>query len=189
MKILLNLLPVEKKAEIRKDARFRMVVAQGFGLVFLSLFYCCILLGISALLSIRLSSERELLSVDGLAVSGRSEVDSYEKTFQDTNRNVSEISNLLKNHVSWEKLFRAIDTATPSGVFYTKILVGNDLVFSASGTAPNRESLLALESAMNQSECFRDASVPLSDKLVKENIDFQLGAAVQKSCLVGEQNQ
>ena len=76
---------------------------------------------------------------------------------------------------------------TPPGVLYTKILAGNDLAFSASGTAPNREALLTLESAMNQSDCFKDASVPLSDKLVKENIDFQLSATIQKSCLVDGQ--
>lgn len=187
MKILLNLLPVEKKVEMRKNARFRMIVAQGSGIIFLGFFYCCALLGISALLSTQLSSAQGLVSGGGSAVSGKNEIESYEKTFQETNRNVAEISKLLDNHVSWEKFFQAIDTVTPPGVLYTKILAGNDLAFSASGTAPNREALLTLESAMNQSDCFKDASVPLSDKLVKENIDFQLSATIQKSCLVGGQ--
>ncbi|QQS16026.1 MAG: hypothetical protein IPK84_01550 [Candidatus Moraniibacteriota bacterium] len=191
MKILLNLLPVEKKIEMRRQTRFRMIVAHGSVIIFLGFFYCCSLLGISALLSSQLSSMQGLLSSDGAsAVSGQREIESYEQSFQDTNKRVSEISRLLAGHISWKPLFRALDTATPSGVLYSKIAVGNDLFFSASGTAPSREALLALENSVNDSDCFSDASVPLSDKLVKENIDFQLSATVLKSCLVsGEDNQ
>lgn len=190
MKILLNLLPAEKKSEMRKQTRFRMVVAQGSGIIFLGFFYCCALLGISALLSSQLSAAQGLLSNDGTStVSGKKEIESYEKTFQDTNKQVSEISRLLGEHVSWTHFFQVIDRATPLGVFYTKVLAGNDLSFSASGTAPNREALLALENSMNNSDCFLNATVPLSDKLVKEDIDFQLSATIRKSCLVDTQKE
>lgn len=190
MKILLNLLPTEKKVEMRRQMRFRMIVAHGSVFIFLGFFYCCALLGISVLLSSQLSSTQGLLSNDGAsAVSGQKEIESYEKSFQDTNRQVSEISRLLTGHVSWTKFFRAIDAATPPGVLYTKVLVGNNLSFSASGTAPNREALLDLEHALNTSGCLSDATVPLSDKLVKENIDFQVSATVKKSCLVSAGSQ
>ena len=188
MKILLNLLPAEKKIEIRKDNRFRMIVAQGSGVLFLGVFYCCLLLGISWLLSEQLSSTKGL-SDDGSSSSpGKSEIASYEKTFQETNANISEISRLLENHVLWEKFFRSIQSATPDGVLYTKLLAKNDFTLSASGTAPSREALLLLEKNMNDSDCFRDAAVPLSDKLVKENIDFQLDAIIEKTCLVSATN-
>ena len=185
MKILLNLLPTEKKIEMRRQMRFRMIVAYGSVVIFLGFFYCGALLGISALLSSQLSLMRGLLSNDGAsAVSEQKEIESYEKSFQDTNKQVAEISRLLAGHVSWTRFFRAIDTATPPGILYTKMLVGNNLSFSASGTAPDREALLALENALNDSDCFSNATVPLSDKLVKENIDFQVSATVRKSCLV-----
>ncbi len=190
MKILLNLLPVEKKSEIRRQTYFRMIVAQGSGIIFLGSFYCCMLLGISVLLSSQLSLAQSLLSNDGAsAVSGKKEIESYEKTFQDTNKQVLEISRLLGEHVSWTHFFRVIGDATPQGVLYTKMLARNDLSFSASGTASNREALLALESAMNNSDCFSNATVPLSDKLMKEDIDFQLNANIRKSCLVGTQEE
>ncbi len=188
MKILLNLLPVEKKTEMRKNNRFRMVVAQGSGVIFLGFLYSCALLGISFLLSAQLSSVRGL-SGDSSFVSEKNEIESYENTFQETNKRVSEVSQLLSQHVSWEKFFRSLDLATPPGVFYTKLLTGRDFSLSMSGTAPDRETLLLLEKNMNDSDCFRakDESpmIPLSNKLVKENIDFQLDAVIEKSCLVG----
>lgn len=191
MKILLNLLPSEKKIEMRKNNRFRMVLAQGSGIIFLGFFYCCALLGISALLSLQLASLQGSSDEESSMAPKRSEVESYEKIFRETNTRVSEISLLLKNHISWEKFFRSLEAATPQGVLFTKILTKNDLSFSASGTAPNRDALLLLEKNMNESDCFRAEDdrpmVPLSNKLVKENIDFQLDAVIEKNCLVSNE--
>ncbi len=192
MKILLNLLPPEKKSETRKRLRFRVIVAQGTLIILLGIFYWGILLGISGMLSFQLTLTKELSFEGGPTdASGKMEIESYEKTFQDENKRVAEVSRVLNQHVSWERFFEAIDAATPPGVLYTKMATGSDLSFSASGTAPNREALLALESSMNGSPCFSGASVPLSDKLAKENIDFQLSATIRKSCLVasGEENK
>lgn len=185
MKILLNLLPGEKKAEMRRNNRFRMIIAHGSVVVFIGFFYCCALLGISRLLTLQLASVRSLSNGSAASVAGAMEVESYEALYRETNAKVSEVARLLGGHVSWGVLFRSLDTATPPGVLYTRILAKNDLVFSVSGTAPSRESLLLLEKNMNESDCFRDALVPLSDKLVKDNIDFQLDAVVEKSCLLG----
>lgn len=186
MKILLNLLPDEKKVEMRRNKRFRMIIAHGSVVVFIGFFYCCALLGISRLLTSQLASARSLSNGSATSIAGATEVESYEALYRETNQKVSEVARLLGGHVSWGRLFRSLDVATPPGVSYTSISAKNDLVFSASGIAPNRETLLLLERNMNQSECFRDALVPLSDKLVKNNIDFQLDAAIEKSCLLGE---
>ncbi len=189
MKILLNLLPIEKKVEMRRDNRFRMIVAQGSGVIFLELFYGCVLLGVSWLLSTQLSSVRELARGGASLSPEKSESESYEKTFHETNATVAEISQLLDRHVSWEKFFWSLETATPSGVFYTKIITKNDFLISANGTAPNREALLLLEKNMNDSDCFRAPDngpmIPLSDKLEKKDIEFQLDAVIEKKCLIG----
>jgi hypothetical protein len=188
MKILLNLLPVEKKTEMLKNKRFRMIVAQGSGIIFLGFSYCCALLGISFLLSVQLSSTRGL-SGGSSFVEEKNEIESYEAVFRETNAKASEISQLLAGHVLWEKFFQSLEAATPPGVLYTKMLSKNDFSFSASGTAPNRDALLLLEKNMNESDCFRSKDggpmIPLSNKLVKENIDFQLDAMIERSCLVG----
>lgn len=186
MKILLNLLPEEKKKEMRRNTRFRMIVAHGSGIIFLGFFYCCVLLGISVLLSLQLESVRG--SMSSAEASRKSERDSYEVIFRKTNTQASEVMLLLGKHVTWERFFRELESATPPGVSYTKLLAKNDFSLSLSGKAPDRESLLSLERNMNDSACFRakDESpmVPLSNKLVKENIEFQLDAMIEKTCLV-----
>ena len=113
----------------------------------------------------------------------REEIASYESVFRDTNAKTVKISTLLANHVSWTKLFRTLEGATPEGVLYTHLLTKNDYTITLNGTAANREALLLLQKNLNESGCFQNADVPLSNMLVKENIDFQLNAIMQKSCL------
>lgn len=183
MKILLNLLPSEKKAEMRRNVRFRMVVAHGSALLFLGFLYCGALLGISFLLSLQLASIRGGVGKDS-DQSPAAEIVSYEKIFRETNAKTAEITMLLSRHVSWGAFFRELDSVTPPGVSYSKLLTQENFSFSLAGVARDREALLSLEKRVNDSSCFRDAVVPLSDKLVKENIDFQLDAVIEKTCII-----
>lgn len=187
MKILLNLLPEEKKTTMHRNNRFRMLITHGSGFIFLAFLYCCTLFGISFLLSLQHDSVRGV-SGDTSFAAEKQEIESYEKTFRETNARISEISQLTAKHVVWEPLFRAIERATPESVFYTKMVAKNDLSFTATGTASDRESLLLLEKNIEESDCFRSKDgipiIPLSNKLVKENIEFQLDAVIEKRCLV-----
>lgn len=185
MKILLNILPIEKKQEMRENIRFRKIVAHGMIFVFLAIFYGGILLGVFMLLSSKLSSLQTAENVDSAEAPKESEIKSYEKVFLETNEKVLEMSLLLKKHISWEKFFRSVEINTPSGVFYTRIVTKNDYSFSMNGIAPDRETLLLLERNMkNDSKCFNSVVVPLSNKLVKEKINFQLDAIIEKSCII-----
>lgn len=192
MKILLNLLPQEKKTMMHRNNRFRMLVMHGFGFIFLVFLYCCTLFGISFLLSLQHDSVKGL-SGDMSFVAEKREIESHEKLFQETNARISEISQLMVKHVLWEPLFRTIERTTPESVLYTKIIAKNDLSFSAIGMASNRESLLLLEKNIEESECFRPKEgvpiIPLSNKLVKENIEFQLDAVIEKKCLIANESK
>lgn len=188
MKILLNILPAEKKTDMRRNVRFRMIIAHGSAVIFLGFLYSCALLGISFLLSLQLASSRGP-SGQGGGSSNENEVGSYETMFRETNAWASEVSSLVGKHLSWGRFFRSLETATPEGVFFDRLATKTDYTIALSGRANNRESLLLLEKNMNDSDCFRDAAVPLSDKLVKENIDFQLDAVIEKSCLVAGKSQ
>ncbi|QQS21349.1 MAG: PilN domain-containing protein [Candidatus Moraniibacteriota bacterium] len=181
MKILLNLLPPEKKEEMRKNSRFRMVVLQGAAFLSLGAFYYAMLLGISFLLSIERSSGERL---SGENVSRKQEVESYESVFRDANKHIAEISAALSGHVSWSHFFRELERSTPPGILYTSLMTKTDLSLEISGKATDRESLLLFERQINESDCFRDAIIPLADKLVKENIDFQLSAAIERTCVL-----
>ncbi len=183
MKILLNLLPAEKKADRRKDVRFRLIVLHGTTILFLLVLYCCILFGVSMALSKRIDAARASMDNDTEA-SKRNEIESYEKVFTETNTKISEIMTIADKHVMWKKFFQSIESATPDGIFYTKFLTKNDFSFSVVGVAPNRESLLILEKNMNDADCFRDVVIPLANKLEKENINFQLNAIIEISCVV-----
>ncbi len=185
MKILLNLLPEEKKYEIQRNVRFRVVMVHGFGFVILSLFLLCAVFGISRLLLVQLDSlRRPDPSVGAVAEDALS---LYEAKFRETNAMSSETELLLERHTAWNEFFRELGIATPEGVLYTHLSVKESYQASFSGRARSREDLLLLERNMNSSSCFRDAVIPLSDKLVKEDIDFQLDAVVEQSCLSKKQ--
>lgn len=183
MKILLNLLPQEHKQATERHVRFRMIVAQGSVMLLLAGFYCTILFGVSFLLSSQLENEKDTSKQTESQAQALADIAAYEAAFRDANTKSSELANILDKHVSWTEFFHALDESVPAGVTVTNML-SKDNELTISGTAKNRETLLDFQNRMNDSSCFSDASVPLSDLLEKQDIDFALSANIQDTCLL-----
>lgn len=187
MKILLNLLPREQKRATERHVRFRMIVAQGSALLLLAGFYCAILLGISFLLSSQLKSDVDTSKQTESQSKALADIATYESAFRAANTKSAELSRILAQHVAWKEFFRALDENVPSDIVITNVL-SKDYQVTLSGTAKNREALLEFQRNMNNSSCFSESSVPLSDLLEKENIDFALSATIQEECLIEVKN-
>lgn len=187
MKILLNLLPQEQKQATERHVRFRMIVAQGSVLLLLAGFYCTALLGISFLLSAQLKSDADTSKQTESQSQALVDIATYESAFRTANAKSAELSRMLARHVAWGGFFRALDENIPSDISVTNIL-SKGYQLTISGTAKNREVLLQFQQRMNDSACFSDATVPLSDLLEKENIDFALSANIKENCLLSEKH-
>lgn len=188
MKILLNLLPQEQKYTTERHVRFRMIVAQGSALLLLAGFYCAILFSISFLLSAQLKNDSDASRQTESQSKALTDIATYETAFRTANTKSAELSKMLAQHVTWGDFFRSLDESVPSNIVITNLLSKDDQL-TLSGTAKNREALLEFQRRMNDSPCFSESSVPLSNLLEKENIDFALSTTIQEKCLLIAKNR
>jgi Tfp pilus assembly protein PilN len=180
MNIRLNLLPEEKKAEVRRARDFRFILWQGVSLVFLAAAYLGILEGVHAALGIRLQEVGQAGRTAETEALG--EIQAYENLFQETNRKVSGLDRLQKEHLFWSNALAQLEAAVPDGIVLERLLT-NEAVLSLAGKAATRDALLGFQSSLNGSECFSGAKVPLSDLFSQKDIDFQIEVEVRQECL------
>lgn len=181
MDIRINLLPEEKKQEIRSNQRFYAVLWQGISLLLLLALYGGVLGGLYATLSFQLENSEKIESNGGKEGS-IAEVGHYENIFREANDQIEVTRRFQQEHIRWSRVFMALDAIVPESVTLGKVS-SKDYQFSLSGKAQTREALLEFQAKMNQSDCFQNANVPLSDLFSQKNIEFQMDAEVKSSCL------
>lgn len=181
MEIKLNLLPEEKKKEIRRSKRLKFVVWQGTICVFLIVFFGCILFSIYYMLSFQLKDLKMAADLE-LQQSVFQEVSSAERLFEETNAATKDLKALQREHVVWTRFFDEINTILTNKIVIEKIITKNYTI-SLSGIAETRDDLLRFQSQLNESSCFQNANIPLSDLFSQKNTQFQLDVEIKKECL------
>jgi Tfp pilus assembly protein PilN len=110
------------------------------------------------------------------------EIDAAERKFKEVNKKVSTLLTLQQEHTTWSSLFLSLNTIIPEGILLEKLVTTNQQI-SLSGKATTRDILLQFQDKLNQSDCFKNAKIPLSDLFIQENVDFQLDVEIKKECL------
>lgn len=181
MRIYLDLLPQERKEEIKRKKTFWIVVRQEIRFLLPIAFFIAIILAININLKIQLESLEKIYSLEQ-SRAGYQELKGYEGEFRDVNSKISEISNIQKGHLYWSHVFRELSNLTPAGISISR-LITKDYQISLAGEAKTREDLLAFEDKIKASNCFSNIEMPLSNLVSKENVDFQIDFNVQQNCL------
>ena len=181
MKILLNLLPEEKKKEIQKRKVIKLVIWQEVLIILSIVFFISIAYGSNLALKIQLGG-LEKASLEEENLGGYNRVKEYEKEFQEINEKVSFIAKIQENHFHWQVILAEFNELVTNEIELDD-LISNDYEIIVNGKARTRESLVALQERVTSSECFFDVQVPLSDIVVREDIDFQLSFSINRDCL------
>jgi Tfp pilus assembly protein PilN len=181
MKIKLNLLSEARKSELRKKTHYRLIVMQGSLFIFLLLFYIIVLASVSASQSVWLKSLENTNASDEQSRIF-AEINTHEKKIQNANKEASDVMRFQQEHVVWSNFFSALNSVIPDGVLLEKISTANQRI-SLLGVADTRDALLQFQSKLNDSKCFWNATVPLSNVFAQEKIDFQLDVDIKKECL------
>ena len=84
--------------------------------------------------------------------------------------------------INWTNFFNEIDRVLPEGIIFNEI-ANVDYKVLVSGVATTREALLEFKSNLEKSECFSTVNVPISNIVVKKNVDFQVDFVINKECL------
>lgn len=181
MQIYLDLLPEDRKVELKKKKLFRAVIFQEVKLLVPVVFFATVL----AVINFNLKTQFEI------AMSSRSQNDSqeqyqemkiYEEKFREINQKVTTFSNFQGKHLHWSKFFLEFTRLVPQNV-YLNSLTTKDYQISLSGKAKNRDDLLAFQEKLKSSQCFSGVEVPLSNLVSKQDVVFQIDLNVKPECL------
>ncbi|MCX6765497.1 MAG: PilN domain-containing protein [Candidatus Moranbacteria bacterium] len=181
MKIYLDLLPEEKKEEIKKKKAFWMIIRQELRFLIPIIVFISILFSINLILKIQSDSWNGIYSLEQ-SQKEYQELKTYEEEFRQVNSKISSFSRLQEGHLYWSNVFYQLSDLVPEEISING-LITKDYQVSLSGKAKNRNNLLALQEKIQSSECFSNVNVPLSNLVNKENVDFQIDFEVAINCL------
>lgn len=181
MKIYLDLLPQEKKNKIKHDKIFSRILREELLFIVPLLVFIVLLFNVYYILNYQYNS----LSAEGTA--GKSldkyqELSTYENKFKEINESVTVLNKLYANHLHWTNVLVELGNVTPDGIYLEDLSTKNYQIFLL-GKARTRENLLAFKANLEQSSCFKDINIPLSNLVVKDDIDFQMDLTVNNDCL------
>lgn len=182
MRILLNLLPEERKAALAVRFFSRFFLWQTALVLLLLLFYISILGGIYFLLRHEAAANQNILSSFDQFDTETKRLLEYQEAFKETNAVTEDLSRYFSRHLEWGKLFRTLEALTPDGVVYSQLLT-KDYTVSLVGQAETREQFLAFEAALKGSDCVSDVKVPLSNLFSQTELDFQIDFNIRPACL------
>jgi Tfp pilus assembly protein PilN len=181
----INVLSEEKKSALRRRKRFRLMVWQESAFLALVVLGVAITGSVYAMLDIRLRQEEASIAIarqEGML----REIDAAEQIFVKTNVDVADVLRFQREHLFWSNVLDALREARSSDIELVNLST-TDRRLSLSGFANTRDALLAFQDHLNDSACFANARVPLSDLFAQENVDFQLDVEVRRECLRSKQ--
>ncbi len=182
MRILLNLLPDEKKSLADRRMRFRFLVWQIFLLFSLEVFFLAILIVISTLLNFE-QKHQELLGQDfNRFHDEEKKLKLYEEKFRATNEHIRSVSLINKNHYIFTNIFFLLDRHVSDAILLEHV-VTKDWKLFLSGTAETRDALIAFNESLKKEECFSAVNLPLSNLLAQKEIAFQFDITLTEACL------
>ncbi|EKD46436.1 MAG: hypothetical protein ACD_67C00237G0003 [uncultured bacterium] len=181
MKIYLDLLPKQRKSEIRRKKIFRILLREEALFLLPLLLFIIILLNVYYLISVQ----------HDISIAAHSSIESqekyqelnlYEEKFKQVNETASLILKISDGHLHWGKVFDKMNGIIPEGIALTGFSTKNYKIFLI-GNAKDRNILLNFKEKLSSDQCFEDVNVPLSNLVVKENVDFQMDFSIKQDCL------
>lgn len=181
MKIYLDLLPKQRKLELKRKKLFRRILREEFLFLLPVILFVAILLNIYYLLLIEHDAS---IVAKSLAESQDKyqELSSYEEKFKQVNNDAAKLLKIQSGHLHWAVIFNKLSDAMPEESLITDFSTKDFKVFLV-GKAKSRDILLNLKGNLEADECFTDVNVPLSNLVVRDDIDFQIDLSINQDCL------
>ena len=100
-----------------------------------------------------------------------------------TNELLLALEQLHTNYTHWTIALTAITDRVPTGITLTSLTVDRGTALRIEGHAATRESLLAFRDTIQGFPFLRDVTVPFSNILQRERIDFSIDARVDRTVI------
>ncbi len=182
MKTYLDLLPENKRNELRNSNLVRRIVWQEAGLAFPVILLTVYLISMNLALGIQLEAEDKISSRENSTPS-QIEIAGYESRFDKVNRTVGLNNRVSAKHINWNSVTQKLIELVPERV-YLKSLETRDYRIAILGWARERQDFLDFQRALGDSDCFKNIVDPLSNLVSRKNLDFTLEFEVKRECLL-----
>ncbi|HMN19579.1 MAG TPA: hypothetical protein PKA31_03230 [Candidatus Moranbacteria bacterium] len=182
MDISLDLLPVQRKQELRRARIFRMLVREQAVFLLPLLMFIGILGGVVLVLK---TDQQSVISAGAMGEGQGQfqELKVFEEEFQRTNDSVERIMKMEKAHLHWSRALRDLGRLLPQGAIVSELST-KDYTVMLRGKAKTREDLLSLKSALEGYGCAENVQVPLSNLVSRTDVEFQVDFTLKKECLL-----
>lgn len=167
--------------ELRRKKIFRKILRQEFLFLLPVLLFIIILFNVSYLLSIKY----DVAMLEKSVVESQDkyqEFSSYEEKFKQVNDNSAKLLNIQAKHMYWTEVFNKLSEALPNEISITDFSTSDYKIFLV-GKAKSRDILLNFKGILEADPCFTNINVPLSNLVVKDDIDFQMDLEISSDCL------
>jgi len=181
MKIYLDLLPDYRKKEIKRKKTFHAILGEEILFLAPVVLFILILLNVYYVLVLQKNSsinENSLQQSQGKY----QQVGVYQEKFKQVNTFSQALSKIQAGHLHWINIFQKLSESTPDNIQISNLSTKNYTVFLV-GKAKTRDDLINFKNKLGESGCFQNINVPLSNLVVKDNVDFQIDLTVSKDCL------
>lgn len=182
MKIKLNLVPPERKEELKKIYKLRMVIRWEVQLAAIFVLLILALVSINAIVKINLSIAQNNLDMIDKNSEQYQAIEDYDKEIKGVVSTTGNISSVQSAQLYWSKFLTRLDEKVITGIALSK-LETNNYVVSLSGKADMRDNLIAFKENIERDSCFSDVNFPLSNLVSPGNIEFQMDFKTKKECL------
>lgn len=180
--IKLNLIPPYKKEEIEQSNKLLAVLGWEIKLSGILLVFVSMLLSINYILQLNLAS----MSIDFDSGTGKNnqikKLIEYDEKIKEMNLIVSKEMKLQNGQLIWSNLFQKLNENFPESIELKSITTENYAVL-LSGIAQKRDELIAFRDKLEKEDCFSEVDLPLSNLVMKENIDFRINFNIKSDCL------
>lgn len=169
--ISLNLLPPEKKKNINLARAYLMLKK-----VIIMLLIITSLSSIT-LLATKLTLQNQFVKYINETTLTTKYVQLFNNEIRKFNQDLKNVENVQNEYLPQSLFYLNLIELMPAGINLESINI-NDNKMLLAGTALDRESLLELEKNLKNSSLFSDIMIPLENKLIKNDIKFNVKATV-----------
>ena len=181
MKIYLDLLPDYRKQEIKRKNFFHAILGEEMLFLVPVILFILILLNVYYVLVLQKNSS--ISENSSQQSQGKyQQLGIYQEKFKKINDLDQVLDKIQLGHLYWINLFQKLNEATPNSIQISNLSTKNYTVFLV-GKAKTRDDLLNFKNKLGESTCFQNINVPLSNLVVKDNVDFQIDLTLNKDCL------
>lgn len=181
MKTFLNILPPERKENLRLSKLYRDLIRQELGLFFLVLFLIILFLGVWFLLTLEEKSTLNKTSERERQDQSYADILTYEKKFSQVQIKLPLAEKILKQQKNLIWIYHTVELSVPGSIQLVSVSVEEGKL-KMLGHSNAREDLLLFQENLQRVECFTDVALPLSQIAKKESIDFEMEVSIQPKC-------